>query len=1060
MSKLHRSLWMMFFLLGLTSMVSAAVWTVSPWSDDASTGISSSKTYTHAINISNDGSLVPTINGVSFTNQWNVTTSWSLNGGGYIDWDSGNFISGSSYGMSTRFRYGNSLLTLSGLTPGTVYELTLFSVAWEDGIRMVTLTDTYGSFVFNQDQYGNNNGIKIVGIYTADANGQLKLGVVNDFHIYGFANCVYTGALPVVVLPTAPAEFDSGTRIGLDTVLVWAEEFAGSLTNPGFDVYLDPNEAKVTAMDPATLVSPKQIAFSFEPELNYGTVYYWRVATYLNMADTEPNMVTGVRRFQTVYEEEHWTDSVWTNDADSGISAGKVYTHKVNFNASQSTSTVINGVAFENDSDRTGLNWNLAGALGAASGSHHVGGDGGALVTSMFFGELPLAELMLTGLTPGQDYILTQYTRGWGNAGGREVQFMTSADGRTTTLDGNIDGDGNGHLFKYAYTAPASGKLIITFDPLTSDSWHHYAFSNEVATSVYLDPTPLPGAQVNADVELSWVLNGEVVNPTFNLKVATDAAMSNVVFNQSGLIAMDYTPYLSSDMTYYWQVEIVEDSAVIYTSPVWTFVTTPPQDAVKVIEWKLDEITGILAEQTAISDDADGLLIGFNEPNTPGVCHVPGLVNNGLLFNGKDEYVNVSNAYPYMPTASGQSFGVSCYFRTYGDYGPIFSMRNSAEENPLIDITIGADGVQFIGGPVCMLVRDDAGSISWANSGVKVNDGRWHSLIVTRTGGNWAMYLDGVKRASLIGAAAGEVTLDWLALGSSIRWINDNWFSDRTYYRYFHGILDEVAIWNGELQPHQIAELAAIVPPQGDIDFDLDTDIDDLSDMTADWLNDTLTPVQSTAVLEDMEAYTSDPNTYKATWAYTPEEDTFGLVTAMTMVPDPAGIYGQVMRLDYNFNGKMHTHVPFRLLDNRVNSSLYDRLIMRIWKPAGCEANRLILDFYDGRGNVDPVAEGMHGKGRLEVDFVPAVTDAWTTMDWTIPKTEAFTTCTDLYQIMVSLQDGGADIGNVLIDSIELVDGTIDCVPVVGEMVPDMNGDCKVNLLDFEKMATNWMAGL
>jgi hypothetical protein len=61
---------------------------------------------------------------------------------------------------------------------------------------------------------------------------------------------------------------------------------------------------------------------------------------------------------------------------------------------------------------------------------------------------------------------------------------------------------------------------------------------------------------------------------------------------------------------------------------------------------------------------------------------------------------------------------------------------------------------------------------------------------------------------------------------------------------------------------------------------------------------------------------------------------------------------------------------------------------------------------------------------------------------------------------MVSLQDGGEDIGYVLIDSIELVDSTANCVPVVGAMVPDMNGDCLVNLKDFAIMADNWMAGL
>ena len=1046
-------------LLGFQCMASAAVWTVSPWTDDASTGIDASKTYTHAINFSNSASA--TVNGVAFTNAWTGFANGSFNDNRTYANDNNNNIAGNSYVLSTHFRYWGVSLTLTGLTPGGVYELTFFSTGWEDGTRTVTLSDTFGSFVFNQDLYGNNNGIKIVGIYTADANGQLKLGLVNDFHIYAMTNCVYTGALPVVVAPIAPAVFEGGNRVGLDTILTWAEEFSGSLTNPAFDVYLDPNEAKVTAMDPATLVSFKQSAFGFAPELDHGTVYYWRVATYLDMADTEPNMATAVRSFQTVYADEHWTDSVWTNDADSGVSAGKLYTHKVNFNASEAASTYVNGVLFENDSNRTGLNWALAGALGAAGGSHYVGGDGGALVTNMYYGELPLAALTLTGLTPGQDYVLTKFTRGWGPSGGRKVRFITSADGRTTTLDGNMDGDGNGHLFMYAYTAPASGQLVITFSPVTSDSWHHYAFSNEIAVPAYVDPTPLPGGKVNADVELSWVPQGDVVNPTYTLKVATDAGMSNLAVNLSDLTATAYTPYLLSNMTYYWQVQIVEAGTVVYTSPVWNFVTTPPQPATKVIEWKFDETAGTVAEQTGPTEDADGILVGFNDPNTPGVSHVAGLVNNGLLLNGKDEYVDVSNAEVYMPTADGQSFAISGYIRTYGNYGPLFSMRNSADEQPIIDIALGADGVQDQPGRICVLVRDDSGSRSQVNSGIAVNDGRWHHFAVTRVGGKWTLYVDGVSRGVINGAATGDVSLNMMGIGASLKWLADDWNNGRTYYRYFKGIVDEFTVWNGALLPSQLAELAAKVPPQGDIDFDLDTDIDDLKALTAVWLEDTFTPVQSTAVLEDMESYTSDPNTFKANWAYTPEVGTFGLVTAMSIVTDPnAASLGQVLRLDYNMNGKLHTHIPFRLLERRVNSSLYDRLIMRIKKPVGCESNRLILDFYDGRGNVDPVAEGMHSKGRLEVDFAAAPVDEWVTMDWTIPKEVNFTTCTDLYQIMVSLQDGGEDIGYVLIDSIELVDSTANCVPVVGAMVPDMNGDCLVNLKDFAIMADNWMAGL
>jgi hypothetical protein len=162
MKKVLRYGLFLLLLLGVQSMVSAAVWTVSPWTDDASTGISSSKTYTHAVNFSSGPST--TVNGVAFTNAWTSFANGSFNDNRTVDFDNGNNITGDSYLLSTHFRYWGVSMILTGLTPGKVYELTFFSVAWEDGTRTVTLTHGATSFVFNQDMYGNNNGIKIVGL--------------------------------------------------------------------------------------------------------------------------------------------------------------------------------------------------------------------------------------------------------------------------------------------------------------------------------------------------------------------------------------------------------------------------------------------------------------------------------------------------------------------------------------------------------------------------------------------------------------------------------------------------------------------------------------------------------------------------------------------------------------------------------------------------------------------------------------------------------------------------------------------------------------------------------
>lgn len=634
--------------------------------------------------------------------------------------------------------------------------------------------------------------------------------------------------------------------------------------------------------------------------------------------------------------------------------------------------------------------------------------------------------------------------------------MTTSDDGIQTTLDQNVYGNGQGCLFKYAYTAAASGQLTLTFQALDSgDTWHHYAFSNEVATSVYLDPNPTPGSEISIYDQLSWSFNGVAEAPVYHLKIATDLAMSNLVEDVSGLSATTFDPTLNPETDYYWQVEVSDQSDTIYTSPVWSFATSPvPPDAVKLLEWKFDETQGTVAEQTGSASGGNGVLIGFNDPDSP-QSHVTGLVNNALYLDGADEHIDVSSAHSVMPTADGQGFSISGYVCTFADYGPLFSMRNSTDETPIIDIALGADGVQVQPGKICVLVRDNAGSMKNMNSGKTVNDGQWHNVILTRYDDDWTLMIDGQSQAVMEGVAGGELTLDWLGIGASLKWIDDDWQPNNSHFRYFNGMVDEFTVWSGQLQPPQMMALIGNVPSQGDINWDHDTDLSDFAVLAADWFASSVVPVQPDALLEDMESYTVDPGSCQEYWAYTDESD-FGDL-ALSMVPDPDGSYGQVMQIAYDFNGNLHAHVPFRLLERRVNLSLYDQLSMRIRKSAGCDVSKIILDFYDGRYNVDPAAEGMHEKGRLEIDILGTPEQSWQNLVVAIPDDITFTSCRDLYQILVSIEDGGSDTGELFIDRIELMDQTTDCVPQAGRMTADMNDDCIVDLEDMAELLEDWL---
>ena len=108
--------------------------------------------------------------------------------------------------MATDFLYGGTVpagsfetITLQGLVAGRQYLASVYSVGWDDptfDLRWVTFSTASGDdrLTVNQDQFGNNFGIRVSYQYEADASGSvtLRIAPVNpanvSFHVYGFSN--------------------------------------------------------------------------------------------------------------------------------------------------------------------------------------------------------------------------------------------------------------------------------------------------------------------------------------------------------------------------------------------------------------------------------------------------------------------------------------------------------------------------------------------------------------------------------------------------------------------------------------------------------------------------------------------------------------------------------------------------------------------------------------------------------------------------------------------------------------------------------------------------------
>ena len=631
-------------------------------------------------------------------------------------------------------------------------------------------------------------------------------------------------AIPYRINPLPAADAGAGV------VLHWEAPF-GTAEGATYSVYVGTDSELTVVTDGATGLTDTEFALT-EP-LEAGTDYYWQVEV--------------VNGDQTIYVSPVWPLSMvgsfsghaWTSDADSDISADKVYTHKVNFGPGGTDGAMVNagnGVSFENDTNRSGANWSLANVPNNFTGhTPPITGDSLALAQAFYFGENAgfCPVLTLTGLTPGTRYVTTFYTTAFGGAGARFCNIIAGDNPyNTTRIDENAPVDRNGWLIKYTYTAPSSEMTFTFAAENPANSWHHYAFSNEEALPFELAlVSPAPRAHVDAgDVELRWrdVPAHAAAQATFNVIVATDAELTSRVVDLTNQVVPDmrYTVEgLDADTQYFWRIEGLLGAQVVTRSPVGTFFTRSTEPAAILVEWSMDDGTGQVVTETYAG--LDGTLMNFDDPNT---AWVPGISNTGLELDGFDDYVDLGDI-SGLSAPAGFAFSMSGYFKTTDPEGPIFAMRPPG----ILCVYVGFDGADSVPGHFRF--------ISAANglrriTGPRVDDGRWHHFAVTRSRfGAIELYIDGAFAGATDDFGAAYPTSEG-AFGTDKVWLTDWSQSHPAEQLHLDGTIDQITIWQGVLLPSQIEALSAILPSRADLDEDGDVDIDDLLILAAGWLTD------------------------------------------------------------------------------------------------------------------------------------------------------------------------------------------------------------------------------
>ena len=191
----------------------------------------------------------------------------------------------------------------------------------------------------------------------------------------------------------------------------------------------------------------------------------------------------------------------FTNDAGTGISTAKTYTHLLDF-GTRTNVAVINGVSFTKVSSQNGsangygwANFPPSAHGGSAPSTTYsvpVGTGAYDLLYDMDYGWCwpNSATMQLTGLTPGKRYEVHLFNRTWGWGGSRTQTLTFDPDGSgpvTESITFNPDSLYANYL-AYRYT-PTSSTLNITVQSATSNQTYHlYGLSNEETSDATYAP--------------------------------------------------------------------------------------------------------------------------------------------------------------------------------------------------------------------------------------------------------------------------------------------------------------------------------------------------------------------------------------------------------------------------------------------------------------------------------------------------------------------------------------------------------------------------------------------
>ncbi|MCL1921991.1 MAG: PA14 domain-containing protein [Kiritimatiellaeota bacterium] len=472
--------------------------------NETDSGISAQKVYTHLVDFPLTQNPFATVNGVTFDKNGN----WSWAG----NVPTGEQSAAGETGIERLLRgflYGTTdyTITLTGLQPFTAYEFRIYFRAYTLGAdREVTFTFTAGANTVGDCFHNIDHDFPrsiVCARYITDAAGTLSIQVhshngSHTCHLYAFSNEVLGGGESAgdVTLTLAPPAGDgvaySGEVSGFGAVVVdgaGTQRFSGANTADGGLAVLG---GEAVLESGASVASGAAIAAGGTLTVPHGGI------TLGGLTGGGTFDLTGAGVLASQGISTHF----FTDDASSGISPAKTYTHKLDFGSRDgipagNPGASVNTVEFV----KAGTSGNVGGYGWGGFGSIPHGGDANTievipsgdgifrLLRDMtyensyypFRDSDPPRIATLTGLTPGQHYEVRIYNRSWsGNTSGTRIQTVGfSADPAVTNTTTFAEDGLLPHYLAYRYTAVTDTLTLVVRSHADNASWHFYGLTNE-----------------------------------------------------------------------------------------------------------------------------------------------------------------------------------------------------------------------------------------------------------------------------------------------------------------------------------------------------------------------------------------------------------------------------------------------------------------------------------------------------------------------------------------------------------------------------------------------------